>query len=153
MPIEPTDAELLSCCFAPSFARAVAAGSPYRDAAELGDAAEKAVLALEWDEVLQALSAHPRIGERPQGEGREAAWSRDEQSGVQESTRAALAEGNRAYEERFGHVYLVCASGLRGEELLARLRTRLANDEEREHEVVRAELARIARLRAERLAG
>jgi 2-oxo-4-hydroxy-4-carboxy-5-ureidoimidazoline decarboxylase len=70
---------------------------------------------------------------------------------VEEGLRAALAEGNRAYEERFGHVYLVCASGLSGAELLARLRERLGNDEEGERAVVRDELAKITRLRVGKL--
>lgn len=64
-----------------------------------------------------------------------------------------LAEGNHAYEERFGHVYLVCATGLSAEEMLARLRGRLGNDEETERDVVRAELAKITRLRLTKLLG
>ncbi|NUP00085.1 MAG: OHCU decarboxylase, partial [Nonomuraea sp.] len=74
-----------------------------------------------------------------------------EQSGVPDDLRAALAAGNRAYEQRFGHVYLVCATGLSGSELLARLRTRLGNDEETERDVVRDELAKITRLRLGKL--
>ncbi|MDP9861755.1 2-oxo-4-hydroxy-4-carboxy-5-ureidoimidazoline decarboxylase [Streptosporangium brasiliense] len=62
-----------------------------------------------------------------------------------------LAEGNRAYEERFGHVYLVCATGLTAEEMLSRLRGRLRNDDDAEHGVVRAELAEITRLRVAKL--
>ncbi|NUS08957.1 MAG: 2-oxo-4-hydroxy-4-carboxy-5-ureidoimidazoline decarboxylase, partial [Nonomuraea sp.] len=117
----------------------------------LADAAEAAVRALEWPDVLEALSAHPRIGERAAGEGRESRWSRQEQSGVPDDLRAALAAGNRAYEQRFGHVYLVCATGLSGSELLARLRARLGNDEETERGVVRDELAKITRLRLGKL--
>ncbi|MER7619020.1 2-oxo-4-hydroxy-4-carboxy-5-ureidoimidazoline decarboxylase, partial [Nonomuraea wenchangensis] len=139
----------------------VAAGRPYGDLAGLLAAAEAAAGALAWPDVLEALAAHPRIGERPAGAGREAAWSRQEQSGVggdddgddDGDLRAALAEGNRAYEARFGHVYLVCATGLGGAELLARLRERLGNDEEREHAAVRDELAKITRLRLVKLMG
>jgi 2-oxo-4-hydroxy-4-carboxy-5-ureidoimidazoline decarboxylase len=69
-----------------------------------------------------------------------------------DATLAALAEGNREYEARFGHVYLVCASGRSGEELLAVLRSRLGNDPATERRVVRAELGKINRLRLERLA-
>jgi len=116
-------------------------------------AAEEAVGGLAWEEVLEALAAHPRIGERPGGAGREAAWSRQEQSGVEDGLREALAAGNREYEARFGHVYLVCATGLSGEHLLARLRERLGNDEERERAVVRDELAKITRLRLVKLLG
>ncbi|GAA3690922.1 2-oxo-4-hydroxy-4-carboxy-5-ureidoimidazoline decarboxylase [Nonomuraea antimicrobica] len=149
----PAEAEagLLACCASPAFAARVAARRPYGDLDGLLAAAEAAVRALGWDDVLEALSAHPRIGERADGGGRTAAWSRQEQSGVEDGLRAALAEGNRAYEERFGHVYLVCATGLTGSQMLARLRERLGNEGEREREVVRAELAAITRLRLGKL--
>ncbi|MET7462325.1 2-oxo-4-hydroxy-4-carboxy-5-ureidoimidazoline decarboxylase [Nonomuraea sp. NPDC005501] len=145
--------ELLSCCASRAFATAVAAGRPYEDPERLAGAAEAAVRGLDWPDVLEALAAHPRIGERPAGAAREAAWSRREQAGVEDRTRRELAEGNRAYEDRFGHVYLICAAGLTGTEMLARLRERLGNDEAAERAVVRHELAEITRLRVGRLLG
>ncbi|MED7925537.1 2-oxo-4-hydroxy-4-carboxy-5-ureidoimidazoline decarboxylase [Nonomuraea sp. LP-02] len=152
-PAGQAEEELRACCASTAFAARVAAGRPYGDLAGLLAAAEAAAGALAWPDVLEALAAHPRIGERPAGAGREAAWSRQEQSGVGDDLRAALAEGNRAYEARFGHVYLVCATGLGGAELLARLRERLGNDEERERAAVRGELAKITRLRLVKLMG
>ncbi|WP_188192850.1 2-oxo-4-hydroxy-4-carboxy-5-ureidoimidazoline decarboxylase [Nonomuraea sp. SYSU D8015] len=145
--------ELLACCASRAFAASVAGRRPYGDLDELLAAAEDAVGALEWADVLEALAAHPRIGERAGGSGRESAWSRQEQSGVEDELREALAEGNRAYEARFGHVHLVCATGLSGAQMLARLRERLGNDEERERAVVREELAKITRLRLVKLLG
>ncbi|MEU6742460.1 2-oxo-4-hydroxy-4-carboxy-5-ureidoimidazoline decarboxylase [Streptosporangium sandarakinum] len=155
------EAGLLACCASPVFAREVAARRPYRDLAALESAVEAAVLGLPWPEVLTALAAHPRIGEPPRdggaasgAGGREASWSRREQSGAagaDPAVLAALAEGNRAYEARFGHIYLVRAAGLTAGEMLDRLRARLRNDEETERDVVRAELAGIARLRVARL--
>ncbi|KAB8192826.1 2-oxo-4-hydroxy-4-carboxy-5-ureidoimidazoline decarboxylase [Nonomuraea phyllanthi] len=149
----PADAEkaLLSCCASRAFAAKVAALRPYRDLVELSAAAEAAVRDLAWDDVLEALEAHPRIGERATGGGRAAAWSRQEQSGVDDDLREPLAEGNRVYEERFGHVYLVCATGLSAEDMLERLRARLRNDAATEREVVRDELAGITRLRLGKL--
>ncbi|GLW12091.1 hypothetical protein Misp01_72190 [Microtetraspora sp. NBRC 13810] len=149
-------AELLACCASPAFAEQVAAARPYPDGGALATAAGDAVARLRWDQVLEALSAHPRIGERAGGAGREAAWSRREQSGVDgagQDVRDRLAEGNRAYEERFGHVYLVCATGLSAAEMLDRLEVRLGNDEETERDVVRGELGRITGLRLARLLG
>ncbi|MDP4506326.1 2-oxo-4-hydroxy-4-carboxy-5-ureidoimidazoline decarboxylase [Nonomuraea turcica] len=143
--------ELLACCASRAFAAEVASRRPYGDLAALLTAAEETVRGLEWPDVLEALAAHPRIGERAGGAGREAAWSRQEQSGVEDELRAALAAGNRDYEARFGHVYLVCATGLSGAQLLARLRERLGNDEQRERAVVREELAKITRLRLVKL--
>lgn len=156
--LAPADAEreLLACCASRVWAAAMAADRPYRsvpDAVEIGGAR---VLGLGWDDVAQALAAHPRIGERAGGPGREAGWSRREQAGTAGASAevlAALAEGNRAYEERFGHVYLVRASGRDADELLRILRARLGNDEAAEREVVRRELAEITRLRLARLLG
>ncbi|MEV4113614.1 2-oxo-4-hydroxy-4-carboxy-5-ureidoimidazoline decarboxylase [Nonomuraea sp. NPDC049695] len=153
---DAAEEELLTCCASRTFAAKLAARRPYRDLGELTAAADAAVRELAWDDVLEALAAHPRIGERAAGGGREASWSRQEQSGLadsgaQDGVRQALAEGNKAYEERFGHVYLVCATGLSGAQLLARLRDRLGNDEESERAVVRDELAAITRLRLGKL--
>lgn len=151
--LPPAEAErdLLTCCASRAFAARIASLRPYADLKALLDAADAAVRELSRDDVLEALKAHPRIGERPDGDGREAAWSRREQSGVEDGLRAELAAGNRAYEDRFGHVYLVCATGLTGAELLAKLRDRLGNDERAERGAVRRELAAIARLRLARL--
>ncbi|MFI6596881.1 2-oxo-4-hydroxy-4-carboxy-5-ureidoimidazoline decarboxylase [Nonomuraea sp. NPDC050536] len=145
---DAAERDLLACCASHAFARTVAARRPFRDLAQLTAAADTAVRALDWPDVLEALSAHPRIGERSQE-----AWSRQEQSGVEDDLRPALAEGNRAYEERFGHVYLVCATGLTGTQMLGKLRERLDNDEEAERKVVGDELAKITRLRMAKLVG
>jgi 2-oxo-4-hydroxy-4-carboxy-5-ureidoimidazoline decarboxylase len=151
-PAEVAERELLACTAAPRFAREVTAGRPYGSVAALADAAERAVRGLSWPEVLRALAAHPRIGERPTGEG--AASSRREQAavtGAADDVRAALAEGNRAYEERFGHVFLIRAAGREPAEILAELRRRLARDPAAERDETTGQLAEITRLRVERL--
>ncbi|WP_030910075.1 2-oxo-4-hydroxy-4-carboxy-5-ureidoimidazoline decarboxylase [Streptosporangium amethystogenes] len=156
---EEAEAELLACCACRDFAARVAASRPYRDLGRLAEVAEATVRSLDWSGVHEALAAHPRIDEPPREggrSGREAAWSRREQSGVEAAGREVrdrLAEGNRAYERRFGHVYLICATGLSAEEMLARLTERLGNDEDTERDVVRAELAKITRLRLGKLLG
>jgi 2-oxo-4-hydroxy-4-carboxy-5-ureidoimidazoline decarboxylase len=102
-------------------------------------------------------AGHPRIGERPgatDSHPRAADWSRREQSGVDAedtTTRRALTEANRLYEQRFGHIYLVCAAGRSGTELLGVLRDRLQNEPEDEWQVVRAELQKINALRLQQL--
>src|SRR5690606_21370101 len=96
--------ELLACCASRAFAERVTAGRPYGDADALAAAAGRVLAELPWEDVLEALDAHPRIGERPRGPGREAAWSRREQAGTAHADREvleALAAGNAAYEERF----------------------------------------------------
>jgi 2-oxo-4-hydroxy-4-carboxy-5-ureidoimidazoline decarboxylase len=140
--------ELRQVCAAPRWARAVAAGRPYGSVAALQAAAEAALTDADLDE---AMAGHPRIGDRTA-----AGASRREQNGVataEADVLAALAAGNRAYEERFGHVYLVCATGRSAEELLATLQSRLGNDPSTERAVALGELAAINRLRIARLLG
>ncbi|MDH2428706.1 2-oxo-4-hydroxy-4-carboxy-5-ureidoimidazoline decarboxylase [Sphaerisporangium sp. TRM90804] len=154
--LSPAEAEreLLTCCASREFARRVAGSRPYGAPGDLVAAAAAAVAGLEWPDVLEALDAHPRIGERAAGASRESSWSRDEQSGTAGADRRVLAElaaGNAEYERRFGHVYLVCATGLSAPEMLERLRSRLDGDPEAEPAVVREELGKITRLRVAKL--
>lgn len=152
LPVDEAEQALAACCTSRAWARAVSAARPYTDRAALFDAASRAVQALGDAGVDEALAGHPRIGERSQSAG--AASSRREQAGVDADDAQlahALAEGNRAYERRFGHVYLVCASGKSGQELLALLNERLANDPATERAVVRTELAKINQIRLERM--
>ena len=141
---------LRACNAAPRFAAEVAAGRPYRDVDTLVARAEEVARALPWDEVALALAAHPRIGDRVEGSSSEAEASRREQSSMSsagEDTRTALLEGNRAYEERFDHVFLIRASGRSPEEMLAELRRRLGNDEDAERGETTEQLAQITALR------
>lgn len=139
---------MLECCAAHRFAAAMTAGRPYASADAAVAAAEAVFESLTWDDVAEAMAAHPRIGARVAGQ------SAAEQSGVADASRAALAAGNAKYEERFGHVFLICATGLSGEQMLASLRERLLNDKETERLVVITELRKITALRVRRaLAG
>jgi 2-oxo-4-hydroxy-4-carboxy-5-ureidoimidazoline decarboxylase len=143
---------LRGCCAAPGWIDAVRDGRPYASLAALLERSDVATSALDDTGLSAALAAHPRIGERAQGT--HAGWSRQEQSGVAGASgdvRAELAAANAEYEQRFGHVYLVCATGRSAEELLAICRSRLANDPGTEHAVVLTELAKIARLRLGKL--
>jgi 2-oxo-4-hydroxy-4-carboxy-5-ureidoimidazoline decarboxylase len=155
LPAERLESELLACCAVPAWAAAVAAKRPFPDRAGVLAAAAAASRELTWPEVLQGLSAHPRIGERATGDSPEAVWSRAEQSTAaqtaDDATRAELLAANRAYEERFGHVFLIFASGRSQAEILAAARDRLGNDDADERIVVTGELGRIARLRLERV--
>jgi OHCU decarboxylase len=140
---------LVACCDVPRWVDGILAKRPYGDLAALTAVADQTLRELDDDEVDRALQAHPRIGDRAQGAGTEAAWSRKEQSGVGDDpdVREALAEGNREYEQRFGRVFLICATGLSAEEMLASLRQRLTHDESTEAPVVHEELRKIALLR------
>jgi 2-oxo-4-hydroxy-4-carboxy-5-ureidoimidazoline decarboxylase len=151
---QQAEAELLACCASRRWAAEVAARRPYHDLDTLRRVSDTALAALDWLDVLDAIDAHPRIGERAAGEGREAGWSRTEQAAAatdDERTAAELVAGNAEYERRFGHVFLICASGLSAGQVLANLRERLGNDEESERTVVREELRKIVALRLARL--
>jgi 2-oxo-4-hydroxy-4-carboxy-5-ureidoimidazoline decarboxylase len=100
-----------------------------------------------------AMAGHPRIGER-----RLSGWSAGEQAAVQygagtdaQQTLAALADGNAAYEQRFGHVFLICATGLGPAEILAALNRRMSNDPATELDVAAAEIGKINELRLRKL--
>jgi 2-oxo-4-hydroxy-4-carboxy-5-ureidoimidazoline decarboxylase len=144
---EPARAEgdLLACCASRRWADEILARRPYRDLGQLRAVSEQVLRALSWADVEQALAAHPRIGERAEGTSREAAWSRDEQAGAAPSDE--LVAGNREYEQRFGHVFLICASGLTQQAILGVLWERLGNDPATERDTTREELRKIVDLR------
>lgn len=137
---------LAACLDVPRWVESLLARRPYADSAALL-AASEALSPLHPEEIRQAMAAHTRIGEKAAGKSTEAGWSRSEQSGVDDSAAHEFAAANAEYEARFGHVFLVCASGRSGAELLDNLRSRLSNDPETELEVAGRELAEIAALR------
>jgi 2-oxo-4-hydroxy-4-carboxy-5-ureidoimidazoline decarboxylase len=142
LPDDGAVAVMRTCCASHRFAHAMAAGRPYPSLAAAEAAATAVFESLTWDDVLEAMAGHPRIGARSV-----TAESAAEQSGVADESRAALAAGNADYEERFGHVFLICATGLSGEQMLGALRARLSNTAAAERAVVTAELRKITLLR------
>jgi 2-oxo-4-hydroxy-4-carboxy-5-ureidoimidazoline decarboxylase len=152
---EPAAAEALAaCCASRRWVTRLSAGRPYASVAELHDVAADELAKLGWPGILEALDAHPRIGQRVTGGSREAAWSRAEQSGtadVGETVLGELAEANAKYEAKFGFVFLIRASGRTADEMLAACRERLDHDEPAEQPVVRGELAQIVRLRLDKM--
>ncbi len=121
--------ELLACCSSPTWVEIMLDERPFPSVDEALERADDALRRLSEADVDDALAGHPRIGERASvGHG---GFSDAEQAGVDGAdapTLRALADGNREYEQRFGHVYLVFASGKSAQELLRLLRTRLGND-------------------------
>jgi 2-oxo-4-hydroxy-4-carboxy-5-ureidoimidazoline decarboxylase len=149
-PAADAAAELMPCCASRRWVSSLVSGRPYARLDRLTAASDALLAGLEWPELESALAGHPRIGERAASDGRSDGWSRQEQAGTAtapDPVRRELAEGNVAYEQRFGHVFLICATGLSAETMLAALRSRLRNDPVAEREVVRSELTKIVRLR------
>jgi OHCU decarboxylase len=143
--------QLLSICSSRRWAEAMVDARPFDDLASLQEKADSVWLALGPEDWLQALEGHPRIGEKG---GAAEDHSRQEQAGMQKasvSVRDAIADGNRRYEERFGHVFLIAASGREPQEILANLTRRLDNDPDDELRIAAQEHRRITRLRLDRM--
>lgn len=151
------EAELLKCCGSKAWARFLAARRPFREVDELLRAADEVWWNLGEDDWREAFDRHPKIGERKSAAAQtqeEKSWSAQEQSGMDAagaSVRAELAAGNREYERRFGHIFIVCAKDKTPEEMLRLLRTRLMNDPATELRAAAEEQRRITRLRLQKL--
>ena len=150
--------ELLKCCGSTEWARALAAQKPFGEMQELLTAADDTWRNLSKRDWLEAFAAHPKIGGRQAAREPEdaqvATWSEQEQSGARGAEGATLdelAEVNRIYEEKFGYIFIVCATGKTAFEMLALLRARLPNDAKVELSNAAEEQRRITHLRLEKL--
>ncbi len=156
MPEAEVEAGLLRCCGATRWAAAMRARRPFPDEAALrrmGAALWRGLTPEDWRE---AFATHPRIGDVESLKARFSTtrtWATSEQAGVGEADAQvlkALAEGNRAYEARFGYIFIVCATGKSAAEMLALLRERLHNDPGDELIIAAAEQEKILLLRLEK---
>ena len=153
MSAEEAAEEILPCCGSRSWAREMAARRPIRDAIALMAANEEICGRLSEADWREAFCSHPRIGEsaaKTSGSARSAAWSGQEQesvSGAGDDLKTALEAGNRAYEERFRRIFIVCATCKTPGELLEILRQRLRNDETAEFQEAAEQQRQIAQLR------
>ena len=151
------EAEFLKCCGAQRWAAAMTAARPFANVDELLTNAEGIWWSLSSEDWLEAFRAHPKIGEKKAAatQSEEARkWSAQEQSGIGDAAAdslAALAKGNRDYEQRFGFIFIVCATGKSSEEMLAILQTRLQNDTETEIVAAAEEQRKITRIRLGKL--
>ncbi len=152
------EAALAKCCGAERWVRLMLAKRPFADRAQLWNWAEKAWFEgcgeADWHE---AFTHHPKIGDMENLKKKFAAtheWSGAEQAGVhvaKEEVLLALAEGNRAYEEKFSYIFIVCATGKSAEEMLQLLQSRLPNTPEAEIHIAMGEQHKITLLRLEKL--
>lgn len=149
---------LARCCGSTRWVQAMVAARPFTDESSVFVASTQAEAEMSREDWLEAFSHHPRIGADVEALRQKFAatanWSAGEQAGVtgaDEATLQALAAGNRAYEARFGHIFIVCASGLTAAEMLARLQARMENEIDEELKIAAAEQAKITRLRLQKL--
>lgn len=141
---------LLEICSSPSWAALVADSRPWSDRAELLAANEAAMAKLTVEDLNDAMAGHARIGKPKTGD----ATSEREQAGIRGVDSALLDElheANAAYEAKFGHVFLICATGRTADTMLTALRERFPNDAATEASIVRGELRKINDIRINRL--
>jgi len=147
------------CCGASAWVEHMCSRRPYRSRAELLAESERAAATLEPDDWREAFGHHPRIGDLSTLRERyasTAAWASDEQRGATaapEAVLVALAGANQKYEDRFGHIFIVCATGNSAEQMLALLESRMHNDSGSELKIAAEEQMKITRLRLEKLLG
>ena len=153
LPLEDAAGEILPCCGSKGWAREMALRRPVRDEAALLAASDDVWKNLRESDWMEAFRAHPRIGESDEpttSPGQSALWSRTEQQMVRaadEEVKLALAEGNRVYEKHFNRIFIVCATGKSGPEILEMLRRRLQNDDKTELHEAAEQQRQIARIR------
>ena len=156
---EAAAAEILPCCGSRAWAEAMAAKRPFPDEAALLAASHEIWRSLPEADWLEAFDSHPRIGASsapPAAPAQSAAWSAQEQRDVaaaDDAVKAALAEGNREYERRFGRIFIVCATGKSAAEMLAILRHRLQNDKTTELHEAAEQQRQITQIRLKKWLG
>jgi 2-oxo-4-hydroxy-4-carboxy-5-ureidoimidazoline decarboxylase len=149
LPDDEAAAAFLRCCGSTRWARMMAAARPFAGVDALAAAAETAAGSLDRPDWLEAFAAHPQIGESTRS-----SWAAGEQVGsrsASDEVRRRLAEGNTAYHERFGYIFIVCATGKSAAEMLRLLEGRLTNDAATECRVAAGEQRKITRLRLAKL--
>jgi len=154
----PTDAAsaFWQCCGSTQWASRMSVLRPFKNQAELFQAAESVWWELSSPDWLEAFGHHPRIGSRSSALGARQGdeWAKVEQAGVKDASeriKAELARWNADYEKRFGFVFLICATGKGAGEMLAQMERRMNNEPAAELRVAAGEQAKIMRLRLEKL--
>jgi 2-oxo-4-hydroxy-4-carboxy-5-ureidoimidazoline decarboxylase len=149
---------LLRCCGSTRWVERMLEHRPFASTLALYELATRDWTDLDASDYLEAFSHHPQIGadlaELKRKFATTASWSASEQAGAgnaEQATLEALRDGNRAYLDRFGFIFIVCATGKSAAEMLDLLRARLPNDSATELRVAAAEQAKITKLRLEKL--
>ncbi|KPC63845.1 2-oxo-4-hydroxy-4-carboxy-5-ureidoimidazoline decarboxylase [Streptomyces chattanoogensis] len=143
-------AALHEVCASRAWGNKILAQRPYATTDALFAASDAAMAELTAEDLAEAMAGHPPIGRPKPGD----ATSNREQSGMagaSDELKEELLELNLAYQEKFGHVFLICATGRTGEQMRDAVRNRIDNSPEQEREIVRVELGKINRIRLTRL--
>ncbi|MFJ4630371.1 2-oxo-4-hydroxy-4-carboxy-5-ureidoimidazoline decarboxylase [Streptomyces sp. NPDC088847] len=143
-------AVLLEACASTAWARRLLAARPYAGPEDLYAASDTATAGLTDGELAEAMAGHPPIGRPKPGDPTSAREQRG-MAGASEDLRAEMLDLNLSYQEKFGHVFLICATGRTGEQMRDAVKERIGNAPEREREIVRTELGKINRIRLARI--
>ncbi|WP_149184690.1 2-oxo-4-hydroxy-4-carboxy-5-ureidoimidazoline decarboxylase [Streptomyces sp. TRM49041] len=143
-------AALHEVCASSAWGGTLLARRPYATADDLLRAGEAAMAELTAEDLAEAMAGHAPIG-RPKAGDPTSAREQRGMAGASEQLKADMLELNLAYQEKFGHVFLICATGLTGEQMRDAVRERIENTPEQEREIVRTELGKINRIRLTRL--
>ena len=143
-------AALLEVCASTAWARRLLAGRPYGGSEDLYAGSDAAMADLTAEDLGEAMAGHPPIGRPKPGDPTSAREQRG-MAGASEELKAEMLDLNLAYQERFGHVFLICATGRTGEQMRDAVKERIGNSPERERETVRTELGKINRIRLAKL--
>ena len=144
---------ILPCCGSENWAAGMASKRPIQDELSLMETSDTIWQGLGEPDWLEAFRSHPRIGEsRAEVDSvtQSSAWSEQEQqkaASADEAMKLALKWGNREYEQKFGRIFIVCATGKSASEILEILRRRLHNDEATELQQAAEEQRQIMRIR------
>jgi 2-oxo-4-hydroxy-4-carboxy-5-ureidoimidazoline decarboxylase len=157
--IDNKKALLRQCCGAENWVNKVIAALPAEDLIDLQEIAEEQWYACTEQDWREAFTHHPKIGDLDSLREKYAAtghWTEGEQASVKQATEQTLrrlAEGNTAYEAKFGYIFIVCATGKTADEMLSMLNQRLHNSAEAEIQIAMEEQLKITKLRLEKLFG
>lgn len=149
--------ELLQCCGSKRWASSTATGRPYESLELLLATANDIWWQLDRNDWLEAFRSHPKIGEKKAADkvsAQSQQWSGQEQSGVDNApheTTSSLVALNEAYEQKFGYIFIICATGKTSDEMLSALRKRLEHDPETELPIAAEEQSKITDLRLKKL--
>jgi OHCU decarboxylase len=154
---EEATKELLQCCGSKRWASATATGRPYDTLEILLATADDIWWSLNPNDWIEAFRSHPKIGEKKAADkvsAQSQQWSGQEQSGVANASNTtidSLAALNREYEQKFGFIFIICATGKTSDEIVAALRERLQHDPAAELPIAAAEQSKITALRLKKL--
>lgn len=143
-------AALHEVCASSAWGSKLLAQRPYADTEALFRAGDAATAELTAEDLAEAMAGHPPIG-RPKPGDPTSSREQSGMAGASEALKAEMLELNLAYQDKFGHVFLICATGRTGEQMRDALRERIDNSPDREREIVRTELGKINRIRLTRL--